>query len=64
LLTKRLQDQIQAKATEVLQIYDDVDGDLKHEQNVFSGQLSAQTGMPVTEDTLWQNFYQKVHEID
>lgn len=41
LLIKRLSDTIQTKAKELLEIYDDVDGDLKQEQNVFSGQENA-----------------------
>ena len=42
-------------------MYEDIDGDMKMEQNVFSGQVALN---PQAEPSVWTNFYTKLSEID
>mmetsp|Transcript_14699 Transcript_14699/g.17006 ORF Transcript_14699/g.17006 Transcript_14699/m.17006 type:complete len:94 (+) Transcript_14699:154-435(+) len=57
-------DRIQAKSREILELYADIDGKRKRENEVFSGQRHAndemrQNGPP----DVWDNFSEKLREV-
>lgn len=65
------------KSKEIVQIYEDVDGSLKAEQALLSGEKAAATvkddgqetagegdGTSAEAPSIWDNFYSKLEEID
>ena len=65
------------KSKEIVQIYEDVDGSLKAEQSLLSGEKAAATvkddgqetagegdGTSAEAPSIWDNFYSKLEEID
>ena len=45
MLISKMTSTIQTKSKEILELYEDADGDFKKEQNVFAGHIRAATAM-------------------
>ena len=69
MLIDRMATTITTKSKEIIELYEDADGDFKKEQNVFAGHLRASAVMDdIQEDfqeaDVWDNFYTKLNQID
>lgn len=65
MLINRMASQIQKKSAEIIELYEDVDGDFKREQSVFAGHISANdNGQDFQEADVWDNFYTNLNKID
>ena len=65
MLIHRMASCIQKKSAEIIELYEDVDGEFKKEQSVFAGHIRANAdGEDFQEADVWDNFYTKLNEID
>jgi hypothetical protein len=64
MLVFKMANDIQKKSREIIQLYEDVDGDFKHEQSIFAGHISASSDRDADlhqEADVWDNFYTKLN---
>jgi uncharacterized NAD(P)/FAD-binding protein YdhS len=65
MLIHRMTRTIQKKSAEIIELYEDLDGEFKKEQSVFAGHIRANSdGQDYQDSDVWDNFYTKLNDID
>lgn len=75
LMIKKVSDDVQVKCRQILEVYEDNEGDFKKEQNVFcgaefasqellEGARSKATKNSEVEPNVWDNFYTKLSDME